>query len=85
MASPSCLSAVRWSTNTATFGREGRGALKRLSEIKRLRVPVLLTDDYGYNQGLWKIMSLDDDEKNVIDDGTPMVISFTLVLEEYAN
>lgn len=67
------------------FGGEGRGALKRLSEIKRLRVPVLLTDDYGYNQGLWKIMSLDDDEKNVIDDGTPMVISFTLVIEEYAN
>ena len=46
---------------------------------------MLLTDDYGYNMGLWKIMSLNDDEKDVIDDGTPMIVSFTIAFEEFAN
>ncbi|EPF2955264.1 phage tail protein [Vibrio diabolicus] len=67
------------------FGAEGRASIRRLKEIKRLRAPVLLTDDYGYNMGLWKIMSLNDDEKDVIDDGTPMIVSFTITFEEFAN
>ncbi|MDF4871826.1 phage tail protein, partial [Vibrio parahaemolyticus] len=67
------------------FGAEGRASIRRLREIKRMRAPVLLTDDYGYNMGLWKIMSLNDDEKDVIDDGTPMIVSFTITFEEFAN
>lgn len=67
------------------FGAEGRASIRRLRDIKRLRAPILLTDDYGYSMGLWKIMSFNDDEKDVIDDNTPMFITFTLTLEEFAN
>ncbi|SDI11392.1 hypothetical protein SAMN04488136_1687 [Vibrio xiamenensis] len=67
------------------FGAQGRVSIRRLREIKKLRSPVLLTDDYGYSMGMWKIMTLSDDESNVIDDGTPMVVNFTITLEEFAN
>ncbi|ELA6983641.1 TPA: phage tail protein [Vibrio parahaemolyticus] len=67
------------------FGAEGRASIRRLREIMRLRVPVLLTDDYGYNIGMYKMMSLNDEEKDVIDDGTPMVIVFSITFEEFAN
>lgn len=67
------------------FGAEGRAAILRMKKIMRLRAPVLFTDDYGYNQGTYKMMSINDEEKDVIDDNTPMYVTFTLTLEEYAN
>lgn len=67
------------------FGAEGKEAIRRLREIQKMRVPVLLTDDYGYSYGQWKMTSINDNEKDIIDDGTPMVISFTIAFEEYAN
>ncbi len=67
------------------FGAEGRASVRRLKEIMKMRVPVLLTDDYGYNMGMFKMMSLTDDESDVIDDGTPMVVRFSIQFEEFAN
>ncbi|WP_268843836.1 phage tail protein [Vibrio anguillarum] len=45
----------------------------------------MLTDTYGYNLGMWKFMQVSERQRRVIDDGTAMVVEFSLQLEEYGN
>lgn len=67
------------------FGAAGMKSINTLREIKRLNKPIMLTDSYGYNLRMWKIMQVSERQRRVIDDGTAMVVEFSLQLEEYGN
>ena len=63
-------------------------AMERLDELRALqalRVPLPLIDGIGRNWGLWRINSIDENQSEVIDDGTAMVIKWTLGLSEFNN
>ncbi|QJI30734.1 phage tail protein [Pseudomonas sp. ADAK18] len=62
--------------------------MQRLDELRALqdaRMPLPLVDGIGRNWGLWRINSVVENQTDVIDDGTAMVINWTLVLEEFVN
>ncbi|MBA1295359.1 phage tail protein [Pseudomonas lurida] len=62
--------------------------MQRLDELRALqdaRAPLPLVDGIGRNWGLWRINSLVETQSNVIDDGTAMVLAWTLELEEFVN
>jgi phage protein U len=44
-----------------------------------------LVDGIGRNWGLWRINSVMETQSNVIDDGTAMVMAWTMELEEFVN
>lgn len=67
------------------FGYEGMDALDRLRKQQSTRKPQTVVDGHGRNLGQWKIMDVTETQKRVIDDGTAMVISFNVSLEEYAG
>ena len=63
-------------------------AMDRLDELRALqalRVPLPLVDGVGLSWGLWTIKSVDEKQSSVIDDGTAMVINWSVVLEEFVN
>lgn len=73
-----------------TFGGTAMYAvgMQRLDELRALqnqRVPLPLVDGIGRNWGMWRISSVAEKQSGVIDDGTAMVIGWTLVLEEFTN
>lgn len=62
--------------------------MQRLDELRALqdqRAPLPLVDGLGNNWGLWRINSVTETQSRVIDDGTAMVIDWTLELEEFVN
>lgn len=62
--------------------------MRRLDELRALqnaRVPLPLVDGIGRNWGLWRINTVVETQGNVIDDGTAMVMTWTLELEEFVN
>jgi phage protein U len=62
--------------------------MQRLDELRALqnaRVPLPLVDGIGRNWGLWRINTIVETQGNVIDDGTAMVMTWTLELEEFIN
>ncbi|MFM9382234.1 phage tail protein [Pseudomonas sp. UV AK001] len=63
-------------------------AMDRLDELRALqalRAPLPLIDGIGRNWGLWRITSIDENQSEVIDDGTAMVIKWVIVLTEFNN
>lgn len=63
-------------------------AMDRLDELRALqalRVPLPLVDGIGRNWGLWRISNLTENQSLIIDDGTAMVIDWTIELAEYTN
>lgn len=73
-----------------TFGGTAMYAIgmQRLDELRALqnaRAPLPLVDGIGRNWGLWRINALVETQSNVIDDGTAMVMTWTLELEEFVN
>ncbi|WP_338479834.1 phage tail protein [Pseudomonas trivialis] len=73
-----------------TFGGTAMYAvgMQRLDELRALqnaRGPLPLVDGIGRNWGLWRINSVTEAQSNVIDDGTAMVMTWTLELEEFVN
>ncbi|WP_236178363.1 MULTISPECIES: phage tail protein [Pseudomonas] len=63
-------------------------AMERLDELRALqalRVPLPLIDGIGRNWGLWRINSIDENQSEVIDDGTAMVIKWVIGLSEFNN
>ena len=75
---------------TLTFaGKAARGIgmarLDELRDLQALRTPLPLVDGIGRNWGLRTIKSVDEKQANVIDDGTAMLINWTLILEEFVN
>ncbi|WP_426134919.1 phage tail protein [Pseudomonas sp. PWP3-1b2] len=63
----------------------GMARLDELRALQNARAPLPLVDGIGRNWGLWRINSLVEKQSNVIDDGTAMVMVWTLVLEEFIN
>jgi phage protein U len=61
------------------------GRLDELRALQALRVPLPLVDGIGRNWGLWRINNLTENQSQVIDDGTAMVIDWTIELAEYTN
>ncbi len=62
--------------------------MQRLDELRALqdeRRPLPLVDGIGRNWGLWRVTTIAENQSNVIDDGTAMVIGWTLTLEEFVN
>lgn len=73
-----------------TFGGTAMYAvgMQRLDELRALqntRAPLPLVDGIGRNWGLWRINSVVETQSNVIDDGTAMVMTWNLELEEFVN
>jgi len=63
-------------------------SMQRLDELRALqntRAPLPLVDGIGRNWGLWRINSVVENQSNVIDDGTAMVMTWSLELEEFVN
>ncbi|RON54956.1 phage tail protein [Pseudomonas frederiksbergensis] len=63
-------------------------AMDRLDELRALqalRIPLPLVDGIGRNWGLWRIDDVTETQSCVIDDGTAMLISWTITLGEYVN
>ncbi|WP_411380939.1 phage tail protein [Pseudomonas sp. MPB26] len=63
----------------------GMQRLDELRALQALRVPLPLVDGLGRNWGLWTIKSITEKQTSVIDDGTAMAISWSLILEEFVN
>ena len=63
----------------------GMARLDDLRALQNARAPLPLVDGVGRNWGLWRINSVVEIQSNVIDDGTAMVMTWTLVLEEFIN
>lgn len=62
--------------------------MQRLDELRALqnaRAPLPLVDGIGRNWGLWRINSVVETQSNVIDDGTAMVMTWALELEEFVH
>ena len=64
---------------------EGMQRLDELRALQNLRVPLPLVDGIGRNWGLWRINVVAETQSRVIDDGTAMVVAWTLELEEFTN
>lgn len=63
-------------------------AMDRLDELRALqalREPLPLVDGIGRNWGLWRINNLTENQSLVIDDGTAMVIDWTIELAEFTH
>ncbi|MEB0045754.1 MULTISPECIES: phage tail protein [unclassified Pseudomonas] len=63
-------------------------AMDRLDELRALqalRIPLPLIDGIGRNWGMWQINSVSETQSNIIDDGTAMVVDWTIELMEFAN
>ena len=67
------------------FKGDGMASMDKLRALQAKRLPMVLTDGYGNNLGLWTIKKLQEKQSNIIDDGTAMVTGFTIELEECAS
>ncbi|WP_330206349.1 MULTISPECIES: phage tail protein [unclassified Pseudomonas] len=63
----------------------GMERLDELRALQALRTPLPLIDGIGRNWGLWRINSIDENQSEVIDDGTAMVIKWVVGLTEFNN
>ena len=70
-------------------GKAARGpGMVKLDELRAMqsaRVPYVLIDGIGSNWGRWRIDKVEEGQSNIIDDGTAMVIEWTLELQEFVN
>lgn len=73
------------SLNGKVFGSDGVQQMQRLRAMQAEGKPYQLMDFNGNDLGQWKIMQIREQQKYVIDDGKPMVIEFTLELEEFVS
>lgn len=71
-------------TGTAHYAT-GMAKLDTLRAMANRRAPFSLVDGLGRNWGRWRIDDVIEDQSRVIDDGTAMVIDWTLQLKEFVN
>ena len=71
-------------TGTAMYAI-GMQRLDELRALQNTRAPLPLVDGIGRNWGLWRINSVIETQSNVIDDGTALVIAWSMELEEFVN
>lgn len=63
-------------------------AMQRLDELRALqalRVPLPMVDGIGTHWGFWRINSVTETQSEVIDDGTAMVINWSVDLSEFIH
>lgn len=62
--------------------------MRRVDQLRTMinaRVPYVLVDGIGRNWGRWRIESVTESQRSIIDDGTAMALDWTLELEEFVN
>lgn len=67
------------------FGGNGMANMDKLRTLQAKRLPLVLTDGYGRNLGQWSLKRLQEKQGKIIDDGTALVVGFTVELEEYGG
>lgn len=73
---------------TITGKAMGAVGMERLDQLRALQaraVPLPLVDGIGRNWGLWRIDSVSETQGQIIDDGTAMVVDWTVQLKEFVN
>ncbi|MEX3775846.1 phage tail protein [Pseudomonas sp. MYb118] len=63
-------------------------AMERLDELRvlqALRVPLPMVDGIGTHWGLWRINAVTETQSAVIDDGTALVIDWSVDLSEFIH
>jgi uncharacterized protein len=63
----------------------GMDRLDQLRALANGRVPYPLVDGIGRNWGRWRIDKVSESQSSIIDDGTAMLIEWTLELKEFVN
>lgn len=63
----------------------GMVKLDELRDMQSARVPYVLVDGIGRNWGRWRIDKIDEGQSFIIDDGTAMLIEWTVELQEFVN
>lgn len=66
----------------------GAAAMVRVDELRAMadaRTPYALVDGIGRVWGRWKVMSVQEEQRRVIGDGTATLLEWTLELEEFVN
>lgn len=63
----------------------GMDKLDALRAMANARTPYVMVDGIGRVWGQWKMMSVQEEQRRVIDDGTATLIEWTLELEEFVN
>lgn len=64
---------------------EGMTRLDELRALEARRAPQVLVDGLGRNWGRWRIDGVTERQTRVLDDGTAMMIEWTLELREFVN
>lgn len=62
--------------------------MTRIDELRAMadaRAPLVMVDGIGRNWGRWRIDSVDEQQRRVIDDGTATLLEWTLELKEFVN
>ena len=59
--------------------------LDQLRALANARTPHVLVDGIGRNWGRWRIDRITEGQSYIIDDGTAMVIEWSLDLKEFVN
>ncbi|BBG31077.1 phage tail protein [Zymobacter palmae] len=67
------------------FRSAGMAGLDTLRKMQASRQPWSLIDALGRNWGRYRIESIAENQSQIIDDGTAMVIDWDLELKEFAN
>jgi hypothetical protein len=66
-------------------GVPGMDALDKLRALQATRKPQTLITGQGRNLGRWKINNITETQSRIIDDGTALVVEFSVELEEFAD
>lgn len=64
---------------------EGMDRMDQLRAMANARTPYVLVDALGRVWGRWRIDKVNENQSRVIDDGTAMLIEWTLELKEFVN
>lgn len=67
------------------FRAAGMAKLDELRALADARAPYVLVDGIGRVWGRWRVDRVSEQQSRVIDDGTAMVIEWTLELQEFVN
>ena len=67
------------------YGVTGMDALDKLRALQATRKPQTLITGQGRNLGRWKINNVLETQSRIIDDGTAMIVDFSVELEEFAD
>lgn len=65
-----------------------QAAMLRLDQLRALanaRTPYALVDGIGRNWGRWRIDRITEGQSYIIDDGTAMVVEWSVDLKEFVN